>query len=267
MKNRVKEIFRTEGGLAFGTIAQLTTPEGAEMAAKAGFDFVVVDTEHAYFGLETAVQHFRAIEAGGATPIIRLPDDNPIEIAKALDAGAQGILIPLISTKEQAQAVVRAAKYSPKGDRGMCPSVRGSNMGLTPWPEFNKFEEDEILIIVLIETVEGVNNAEAIASVEGIDVLAMGPYDLSCDMGLNGQSNHPKVIENLEKVAAIAHQCGKEIFCMAEPYSPETLKPAIDHWRPIGVRMFNYSSDAGAMTLQYGMGIAAINKFKKNDQK
>lgn len=261
MKNRVKEIFRRKDGLAFGTVAQLITPEGAEIAAKAGFDFVVVDTEHTYFGLETSVNHFRAIEAGGATPIIRLPDDDPIQIAKALDAGAHGILIPRVSTKKQAETVVRAVRYAPKGDRGMCPSVRGSGMGVTPWPEFRKFEEEEILVILLIETVEGVNNAEEIASVDGVDVLALGPYDLSCDMGLDGQVNHPDVVANMKKTVAAARKYGKEAFHMTGAYSPETLKATVDEWLPLGVRMFNYSSDSGAIALQYAMGMKAIKNL------
>jgi len=262
-KNRVKEILRKEKGIAYGTVAQSCSPEGAEIAARAGLDFIIVDTEHTYFGLETSVNHFRAIEAHGATPIIRLPDDDPIAIAKALDSGAQGILIPLVSTKEKAESIVRATRYAPKGDRGMCPSCRATGQGLTPWQTYRKWSEEEVLVIALIETVEGVKNIDEICQVEGLDVIALGPYDLSGDMGLNAQVEHPDVIANLIKVAETARRNGKDVLAFPSSSSPEQLKKAVDFWEPKGVRLFNYSCDTGAMVAQYGYVMASIKSWTK----
>ena len=119
--------------MAVGAMVQTGSPEIAEMIARAGFDFVIVDGEQGPVGVDAATHLFRAIECGGAAPVIRLPDDTPSAIARVLDAGALGAMHPNVLTKEQAGRTALMARYRPAGSRGACPVIRAADYGLLLW--------------------------------------------------------------------------------------------------------------------------------------
>ena len=150
-KNRIREALDRRN-LAFGTWVQTRNPEACELAAAVGYDFVIIDMEHGSFGWDGAVDMVRAVEYGGATPVIRLPGHSVIDIKKALDAGALGIIIPQIGTPEQASQMAQAARYEPAGRRGACPVVRATSHGLLDWKPYSKWANENVMVWGLIET-------------------------------------------------------------------------------------------------------------------
>lgn len=141
-----------------GTWAQMASPEFVELVGHVGFDFVIIDLEHGSFGIETAVNMIRAAEAANTAPIVRVASGSEWEILKVLDAGALGILVPGVSTAEQAKQVVRAAKYGPTGIRGACPATRATGHGAWAWSEYLRWANSETMVWLLVEGVEGIRN-------------------------------------------------------------------------------------------------------------
>jgi 4-hydroxy-2-oxoheptanedioate aldolase len=191
-RNRLKEAIQTSG-LAIGTFVQMASAENAEIAAASGFDFVILDMEHGSFGIETLVELIRGVQVAGATPIVRLPDDSETGILKALDAGATGVLVLGISDAEEIRKVVSAARYAPLGCRGACPRVRATGHGLYDWERHVEWSTQNVMVWALIESVEGFKNLEGIVATPGLDAVAFGPFGLSQEMGLKGQTDHPEV--------------------------------------------------------------------------
>src|SRR5699024_4663404 len=119
-------------------------------------------------------------------------------ITKALDIGAEGVLVPQISTKEEAEKVVSAARYYPNGNRGACPFIRSGNHLVTNWEEYYTKANKDVVVMALIEGEKGLNNLEEIISTEGLDAIMLGPMDLSVSLGLGGELEHPKVVKFIE---------------------------------------------------------------------
>lgn len=156
----------------------------AEMSSLMGYDFVVIDHEHGPGSITDGIAHLRATQAGGATttPVVRVPAADPVYLKRIIDAGARGVLIPMIDTAEQARAAVAACRYPPRGIRGNAAlAVRASGYGLR---EGYVGQADESLMIILqLESRAALQNAEAIAAVDGVDMLFVGPVDLAADLG------------------------------------------------------------------------------------
>ncbi len=167
-----------------GSWISIGHPQVAEITSLLGFDFAVIDTEHAPNGLETVENLVRAVECGGSTAIVRVPWNDPVRIKRTLDVGAAGLLIPMVETEDEAQAAVEAMRYPPDGIRGMASS-RASAYGLR-FEEYVETANEELLTILQIETERGVTNAADIAAVEGVDALLIGPADLSASLGSLG---------------------------------------------------------------------------------
>src|SRR5215218_2010932 len=123
--NKIRIALR-DRSVAFGTWAQMNAPEFCEIAGRSGLDFVIVDMEHGAFGIDSAVNMIRAVEAGGAAPVIRVPDASRSGILKALEAGAVGLLVPNVDSKQMAEEIVAAARFAPRGTRGACPCTRAT---------------------------------------------------------------------------------------------------------------------------------------------
>ena len=188
-KNNLKEVLK-EGKNGFGTFLKFTDPAVVEIMGFAGFDFVIIDQEHGPISLQSAQNMLRAAESANITPVIRVTDNAETLILRALDIGAQGIEIPQINTKSDALRAVKAVKYSPQGQRGLCRYVRAADYSSMDRYKYFKYASQETMIIAHIEGVEGINNLEEILSVAGIDVIFIGPYDLSQSLGIPGQINH-----------------------------------------------------------------------------
>ncbi len=196
-----------KGEPAVGSWISLCSPVSAEMMARIGWDWLVVDVQHSHVGFDTMVNCFRAIQLGGAVPMARVPWNDKIWIQRTLDAGAMGLVIPMVNSVEEAKEAVASTRYSTKGIR----SFGGSRLASYLDSNYLTWTEKNLLIMVMIETVKAVENVEAILSVDGVDGGYIGPADLALSMGLelgNPGPDHEaamlKVVEAAKKVGKIA---------------------------------------------------------------
>lgn len=192
--------------LTLGGWIQIGHPATAEVFARAGFDWVCVDFEHGAIDLETATNIFRALDAFGCVPVGRLPANDPIWIHRVLDAGARGLIVPMVNTAAQARGAVAEAKYPPRGVRGFGFS-RANRYG-ADFHDAVAEANDEIAVIVQIEHKDAIANLDAILSTEGVDGAFIGPMDLSGSMGLTGQFDHPDVVAALDAFLAACRDHG-----------------------------------------------------------
>ncbi len=241
-RNRVKEAIR-KTGLAMGTFIQTASPENAEMAAACGFDFLILDMEHGSFGIDQLVHLIRGAQVGGATPVVRLPDHTETNIFKVLDAGATGILMPGVSTAEQAEKIVCAARYAPAGTRGACPRVRAAAHGIFPWEKHVQWSEENVMVWLLIESLEGMKNLEKIVQTPGVDAVGFGAFDLSQDMGLQGQTAHPKVRRKIEEGISIALRNNVSVHLHLFETSPREIRRSVRRWAGLGATLLSCMTD------------------------
>ena len=172
-----------------------------------GFDWFMNDTEHAQINPETLASLATFREPEGPVPLVRVGEANQYLVKQALDAGAQGILVPLVNSAEEAKRVVAYSKYPPDGVRGIA-SAPASRYGLELGTYLRRANSD-LLVGVQIETREALANLEAIASVEGVDLLFVGPQDLTLNLGLEDNRKHPQLREAMRQVAECAQRHGK----------------------------------------------------------
>jgi len=166
--------------------------------AKAGFEWLVVDMEHSVITCTVAQQLIQVIEGCGVIPLVRVGENNPNIIKRVMDAGAHGVIVPMVNTEEQAKAAVRAVKYPPVGTRGV-GLARAQGYG-DKFDEYAASVNEESVVIAQVEHIDAVNNLESILSVEGIDGCIIGPYDLSGSLGMPGKFSHHDVLAALKKV-------------------------------------------------------------------
>jgi len=207
MKNRIKEMLAA-GKPVMGTFITLNSPDLVEIAGIAGFDFVIIDAEHGPMDPESLQNLLRGAELRGATPVVRIPETSDTWILKTLDVGAQGIQLPQVNSAEQAARIVRGAKYFPLGNRGVA-LPRSSSYGLIPLDRAFEEANRETLIVTHCENVLGLKALPEIAAVEGVDVLFVGPYDLSQSLGIPGQIDHPDMKSAIAQVLSVARNAGK----------------------------------------------------------
>ncbi len=248
--NKVRERLGKDE-IALGGTAQIGSPEIVELIGHAGYDWVWIDAEHGSFDFETVVSMIRAAEATGVTPIVRVPDHNRSFLMKTLDAGAAGIIVPGISTKEQAEAVVDAARYGPKGHRGACPIIRAAGHGFQEWPLYVKWSDENTLVWLLVEGVEGVNNFDKIIEVPGIDAIVMGPFDLSQAMGYPGQVEHPAVIGKIEEMIRKARAKNLDMMAVIFSTTLEGMRMETRKWVDMGCRIIAAGCDKFFLTQDF----------------
>ena len=185
--------FLNEKRELLGLFCGITSPALVEMAGFAGFDFVVIDNEHGPAGIETTEHMIRAARCGNVIPIVRVSGANQQEILRTLDVGASGIQVPQVNTADQARSVVAAAKYPPAGNRGLAFSPRAAGFGFFGGAAHVQASNEQTVVITHIETMEAVANLDAMLDVGGLDVVFIGPTDLSVSMGYPGNPSHPEV--------------------------------------------------------------------------
>ena len=184
-------------------------PEMAELAAHAGYDFVLIDNEHGIARIESICNAIRAAEAEGIVPLVRVPDvHDEAAIKKALDCGAAGVVVPGIATREQAELGVKYSKFTPLGNRGACPYVRANGYGSMDPIAFYPNANCDVALVLLVEGQEGIDNFDEIISVEGVDGVFFGPVDLSLSLGVPGEVNHPLVEEAIKDMVKKAKEKG-----------------------------------------------------------
>lgn len=205
MCKTVKEKIQN-GEQTTGAFIGIYSPAIVEMCGHAGFDFIVIDDEHGAFSYSELENMIRTAELVNVAPIVRVSYDNA-SIQKALDRGAKGIQVPMVSTKEDAMQVVQKAKFPPVGNRGVAYSHRAARYGKDTGKAFIEQSNSEILVAVHIETKEAVENFEEIMSVEGIDLAFLGTTDLSVSMGYQDGPHHQEVQEAI----ALIYEKGKKL--------------------------------------------------------
>jgi 2-keto-3-deoxy-L-rhamnonate aldolase RhmA len=235
--NRAKARLR-EGGVAIGTmISEWRSEEAGHLFAAAGFDFIVIDTEHASAGWETVQTISRAARAAGIAPLVRVTDTIYSLLARALDAGALGVMVPHVETAADAREIVRCVKYPPDGERGFGPRGALTDYETTPHEKIMPWFNAETLVLAQIESARALDNLDDIASVPGIDVLLVGPNDLSVSLGVPGDLMHTTMQDAYRRVAQVAARHG-----IAGGLHPGDLK-VVECGCTAGMRCLMYASD------------------------
>lgn len=193
-----------DGGTALGAWMMLREPLAAEVAALAGYDYVCVDLQHGSADDAAAISMIQAVARTGATPLVRVAFNEPWLIGRALDAGAMGVIVPMVNSAEEAAAAVAACRYAPEGTRSIGPVIPGNRHGGTYVTMANR----AIACIVMIETVAALESIEAIVSVPGVDAVYIGPADLSMSLGLRPAADNPgEPFDNA--LAAVVAACNR----------------------------------------------------------
>ncbi len=220
------------GRACLGPNLQLDHPWMVEIMGLAGFDFVLLDGEHgsAFASLASLVT---AADAAGIAPFVRVPSMERGWIVQALELGAHGIQVPMVETVEQAETLVAETKYAPVGRRGFSNATRAAQFGAVPAGDLADVGNARQMLILQLETPEGIANAEAIARVEGVDVVFFGPADFAQSMGHPGNPTHPEVNDRLDYI--IDRLAGHVNIGIG--VSPD-LVPSIEGWARAGVRYF-----------------------------
>ncbi|MHB9038763.1 MAG: HpcH/HpaI aldolase family protein [Armatimonadota bacterium] len=207
-----------------GTWLGLGSSVTAEVIGRAGFDWVLIDLEHGMGDLGGLVGQLQALESTSAASIVRIPWNDAPFIKRVLDMGAAGVMVPYVNSAEEAQCAVRAMRYPPEGIRGVATVGRLADFGSNFTAYFETANRSHATI-VQVETGTAVDNAEAIASVDGVDALFVGPFDLSTNLGIPGQLDHPVFREALQKVSNACRGAGKAAGILIA--RPEMVAPSV----------------------------------------
>lgn len=207
MENKIKSLLK-QGKQTAGAWLQMTSPFSAEIMARAGFDWLIVDMEHAPGDFLNLASQLQAMGEAGCVPFVRAPWNDPVAIKRILDTGVMGVLIPYVNTAEEAKNAVAACKYPPEGIRGLAGSTRAAYFGQNSM-DYLKDANDEILVIIAVETGEAIDNLDEILAVEGLDGIFIGPMDLATSMGYFGDPSHPEVQQAIATVEKKTLKAGK----------------------------------------------------------
>ena len=214
-RNRLKDKIAA-GTPVVGMWLGMPSPTSAEVAAAAGFDFVIIDNEHGQMTLETSIDMMRAVMGTDTEAMIRVPGHDPDFLKRVLDAGATSLMVPMVHTAAQAEAVVAACRYPPRGSRGYAaPGVRASRYGIDA--DYVDWAHESLLLLVQIESVEAVGNSEAIARVDGVDMLFIGLSDLSGSAGRLADTGHKDVVSLMRACVDGAKKAGKPVGTIPRP--------------------------------------------------
>ena len=235
MKNALKARLRTSKSPSFGTWISSSSIVCVDALRNLGFEWFMIDTEHAQLNPETIAAMVAILPEGGPTPLIRVGNVDQYLIKQALDSGAHGILVPLVSTEAQARSAVAFAKYPPEGVRGAAAAA-ASRYG-TELASYLRNANAETLVGVQIETKEAIDNLEAIAGVDGVDLLFVGPQDLTLSLGLLDDRKHPRVRDAMHEVVDACERHGKVPGTLV--IDPEEKRRAVE----LGFRFVSLASD------------------------
>lgn len=239
----------------YGTMLQeLRDPAVPILLSDLGFDFIFIDMEHGAFSMETVADLIKIIRLSGMVPLVRVPDLAYHFIARCLDAGAQGIMVPRIETRDQVEAFVSYVKYPPLGVRG-CSINKGHNdYKSEPLLPFVEKANRENLVILQIEREKAIEDLEDIFSVPGVDMGILGPNDLAVSYGIPEDLNHPRMVEAFQKVVDVGRKCqvhtGMHIA---------NLDKLIE-WREKGMTVITYNTDLGFIRSSAASGITKLKQ-------
>jgi 2-keto-3-deoxy-L-rhamnonate aldolase RhmA len=226
------------GDVLLGAFLNLDSAAAAELCARAGFDWLIVDLEHGAGNEAGLVPVLTAIEISSTAALVRPPSAERIRIGRALDLGATGIMVPRLDTVDEVRQAVSYLRYPPDGVRGVALLTRGARFGTVPHADVRSLN-DEVVGIIQIESTAAVKSVGQIAAIDGVDVLFVGPSDLSHSLGIPGQLEHPDYLAALDSVVAAARAAGKSAGIL--------IRQARDLQRhlQLGFRFVGIGSDAG----------------------
>lgn len=222
--------------LTFGSWITLGHPAVAEIMARSGFDWLTVDLEHSAITIGQAEELIRVIDLAGISPLVRVGENNPATIKRVMDAGAHGVIVPMVNTREDAERALRSVQYPPTGTRGV-GLARAQHYGLDI-EAYQRWNEANSIVVVQIEHVRAIENLEAIFAT-GVDGFMVGPYDLSGSMDIPGQFEHERFREALEQVRKVAEKTGKPAGYHIVKPDPEAVVAKIHE----GYSFIAYSTD------------------------
>ncbi|MGQ9616287.1 MAG: HpcH/HpaI aldolase family protein [Spirochaetota bacterium] len=241
-------------GFVLGPFSKTSDPALIEIMGYAGFDFVIIDLEHGPVSVETSQNLIRAAQIGGLLPIVRVKEGNLSVIKEVLDIGAGGVQVPQVRSQDDAKNAVQAARFAPQGMRGVCRFVRAARYSAEE--QFKYFKEaNEAILIVQVEGKESIECLEEILSVEGIDVVFIGPYDLSQSLGLTGRVDHPEVVKKMREINETCLKKGVVVGTFVD--TPEDAR----RWIDAGIRYISYSVDMGIF---YNGCSDTVRRIKEN---
>ena len=244
------------GGVALGTfLFEFNTTGIGRLAAQAGAEFAVYDMEHTGWSIETIRMLIATTGSCSMIPLVRVPATEYHFIARVLDMGAMGIMVPMVESAAQAASIVASAKYPPLGRRGAAFTVAHDDYSGGDIVEKMRSADKESLLIAQIETAAGVRNVEEIAAVAGIDVLWIGHFDLSNSLGVPGQFDHPQFHDAVAQVLAACQRHGKVPAFMASDIA--SGKKLIDQ----GFRMLAYGGDLWLYQAAVREGVTALRSY------
>jgi len=253
LENKLKEKLAA-GKIVFGSWSMIPSPMVANVMAESGIDFLIADMEHGPISLETLENIIYATEAGGSTLIARLPNSSDEEILKVLEVGTQSIMMSHVKNFETAQRFEKATQYPPSGSRGLSPFTR--NHKYSDYQISQKMNEanSNIFTGVLVEGAEGLSALEEISSLNNLDMIYFGIYDLASSMGIPGDLDNPKLLEKLKKSVEIVKANGKVAGTVA------TNLERIRFYKEIGFNFIAYKNDTSLLMESISAGISAFNK-------
>ena len=229
----------------------------ATLLASAGADFVIADLEHSSFSIETVGRIVRDARGANLPCIVRVPVLERHFVSRVLDAGATGVMIPRVESDEDLEKIRKWTKYAPEGDRGVAFGI-----GHTDYGDFTKLDtqeyvrqaNEEILCIGQIETVKAIENLEDILTTGGLDVVFVGPYDLSTSMGISGELDHPLLLDAIKKVITLAQRHSVPLGCYVNNFESG------EQWLKLGVQLIACGNDAFLLTCKFA---EESEKFRK----
>ena len=238
-------------GYPVGTFAMAASPLLAEALGCIGFDWAVVDMEHTPLDMDSVVRMLQAVAGTPMLPITRVPWNDAVMVKRVLDAGAQTVMFPFIQTADEARSAAAACKYPPQGIRGMAAMSRGSRFGTVK--DYFSVANAAVSVIVQVETPQALAQLDAIAAIDGVDSIFLGPADLSGAMGHVGNPMHPDVVAAMAQAVKQCHAAGKPVGSVAG--TPETVAL----YRSLGIDYIGCASDLGLMVRQCAAVLAAIH--------
>jgi len=228
-----------EGKVVFGQmVLELFTSGIGEMLSAAGMEFVIYDMEHGRCDIGLLAEMIASCRGSQIVPMARVPDLHFQPLSRVLDLGARGVMVPRVETRAQAEEIVSQLKYAPAGRRGVALGI-AHDLYRAGGPEFFQQANEDIVVILLLETAKAFENLDAIVSVPGIDIAWMGHYDLTVSMGIPAQFDHPVFLEAMDKLVASCQRHG-----VAPGFLPPTPESAA-HWIRKGFRALSLGSDIG----------------------
>jgi 2-keto-3-deoxy-L-rhamnonate aldolase RhmA len=243
-----------DGRRALGTFIFSTDPSNTEIAGLAGLDFAIIDTEHAPLDIAAVTAHVRAAAATGISALVRVGSDDPAVVARFLDAGAQGIVLPHIGLNERATATaLDALRYAPDGARPTCTGVKSATYGLGSFADHAARSNREVLSIGLVEDIPVVDRIEELLASHRVDAVMPGPADLATSMGLHGQQAHPDVQAAVRRVieAGNAADRVKVGVYVSEP-------TAAAAWAGVDIDFLVLSIDHRVLAQAYASGVEQL---------